>query len=164
MKVKIEKQHEWLQKFVGEWTYETDATMGPDQPPLKMSGSETVRSIGGIWIVGESQCEMPGGSGVGTMQLTLGYDPQKGKFVGTWLGSMMTYLWVYAGTLDAAGEKLTLETVGPNCEPGGDAGKTANFREVVEMRADGQRFFSSSMQQPDGSWNQLMTTRYTRVK
>ena len=35
------------------------------------------------------------------MIMTLGYDPQKKRFVGTLIGSMMTHLWVYDGALDA---------------------------------------------------------------
>ena len=44
---------------------------------------------------------MPGG-GTATTMMTLGDDPQKKRFVGTWVGSMMTYLSVYDGELDAA--------------------------------------------------------------
>lgn len=43
-----QKEHQWLQKLVGEWTYETDVTMGSDQPAEKATGTEQVRSIGGL--------------------------------------------------------------------------------------------------------------------
>lgn len=160
MTVTIEKQHQWLQKFVGEWTYETQARMGPNEPPTTFGGTETVRAIGGIWIVAEGRCQMPGGE-MGTTLLTLGYDAQKERFVGTWLGSMMNYLWVYDGSLDAAGNALTLDTQGPNCMGGG---KIATFKEVVELRPDGQRRFTSSMRGDDGTWATLMTATYQRVK
>jgi hypothetical protein len=39
---------------------------------------------------------MPGG-GAATMFLTLGYDPQRERYVGTWIGSMMTHLWGVRG-------------------------------------------------------------------
>lgn len=34
---------------------------------------------------------MPG-MGTIVMQITLGYDPNKKRFIGTWLGSMMNHL------------------------------------------------------------------------
>ena len=33
---------------------------------------------------------------------TLGYDPAKKKYVGTFIASVMTHLWIYSGSLDAA--------------------------------------------------------------
>ena len=53
MKVEPQKEHQWLQKLVGTWSHEGECMMGPDQPPMKSSGSETVRSLGGLWTVGE---------------------------------------------------------------------------------------------------------------
>ncbi len=70
MKTEPQKEHQWLQQLVGEWTYEAEATMAPDQPPLKCQGSERVRSLGGLWILAEGQGEMPGG-GPATTVLTL---------------------------------------------------------------------------------------------
>lgn len=61
MKTEPRKEHQWLQKLVGEWTYETEAPMEPGQPPEKFTGTESVRLLGGLWIVAEGQGEMPGG-------------------------------------------------------------------------------------------------------
>ena len=33
MKAEPQKEHQWLQKLVGEWTSEGEADMGPGQPP-----------------------------------------------------------------------------------------------------------------------------------
>jgi hypothetical protein len=38
-----EKEHQWLQKIVGECTYEVEAIMGSDKPVEKFAGSESVR-------------------------------------------------------------------------------------------------------------------------
>ena len=54
-------EHKWLQRMVGEWTYEHNCSMGPDQPPMKATGTETVRSVGGLWTMGEGRGEMPDG-------------------------------------------------------------------------------------------------------
>ena len=112
MKTEPQMEHQWLQKLVGEWTYEADATMEPGKPPEKFKGTESVRSLGGLWILAEGQGEMPG-CGAATTLLTLGYDPQKQRYVGTWIGSMMTHLWVYNGTLDATGQYLAASPLEP---------------------------------------------------
>ncbi len=42
---------------------------------------------------------MPGG-GMATTTMTLGFDPDRGHFTGTFVGSMMTHLWLHQGTPD----------------------------------------------------------------
>src|SRR5262249_12439944 len=113
MKVEPQKEHHWLQKLVGDWTFETECIMGPDQPPEKFAGSERVRSLGGVWVLCEGRGETPGG-GTGLTLMTLGYDPVKKRFVGSFIGSMMTHLWIYDGALDPAAKILTLDTEGPS--------------------------------------------------
>src|SRR5262245_12489668 len=71
-----QKEHQWLQKLVGNWTYETGGMTAPGTPPEKSTGAEIVRSIGGLWVLCEGHGEMPGG-GMATSIITLGYDPAK---------------------------------------------------------------------------------------
>ena len=153
-------EHKWLQRLVGDWTCEHECSMGPDEPPMKTSGTESVRSIGGLWTVGEGQGEMPTG-GSATMIMTLGYDPQTGRFVGTFFGSMMTHLWVYNGTLDAAGKVLTLDTVGPDFS-GGDG--MIPYQDLIEFVDDNHRVLSSRFRGPDGKWIPFTTSHYHRKK
>jgi hypothetical protein len=159
-----ETQHDWLQRLVGDWTYETVAQMAPDQPAQTFAGTETVRPVGKLWVVAEGRTEVPGGGETGLTMLTLGYDPRRKRFVGTWLGSMMAHLWVYDGGLDAAGDTLTLDTVGPDFGAA-DPAKTANYRETIVLAADGNgRTFASAMLGDDGKWVPLMTATYRRAK
>src|ERR671914_871581 len=122
MKTEPQKEHQWLQRFIGEWTFEGEAMMEPGQPPAKFTGTESVRSLGDLWFLAEGQGEMPGG-GTATTLVTLGYDSQKQRYVGTWIGSMMTHLWVYDGTLDAAGGGVAPLGGGPPHGGGGEQGK-----------------------------------------
>src|SRR5262245_54034491 len=140
-----QREHQWLQKLVGDWTFENEATMAPGQPPMKFSGTESVRSLGGLWVLCEGKGEMPGG-GVGTTLMTLGYDPAKKRFVGTCIGSMMTNMWVYEGELDASGEVLTLDTVGPSFVTEGAMEK---YQDIIELRSDGRRLLGSQTLGPD---------------
>jgi hypothetical protein len=153
-------EHQWLQKLVGDWTFESECVMGPDQPPMKSSGSESVRSLGGLWTLGEGRGEMPGG-GIGTTLMTLGYDPARKRFVGTFVGSMMTHLWVYDGALDPDGKVLTLDAEGPSFV--GD-GKLVKYQDIIEFKSDDHRVLSSQALGDDGKWHRFMTANYRRSK
>lgn len=157
MQAAPQKEHRWLEKLVGEWTYEGEASMGPDKPSQKFTGTESVRSLGGLWILAEGKGDMPG-CGEATTMLTLGYDPQKKHYVGTWIGSMMTHLWVYNGELDAAERVLTLSVEGP----GMAEGKTASYQDVIEFKSDDHRVLTSRMLGDDGKWQEFMTAHYRR--
>src|SRR4030095_5276604 len=103
-----QKEHEWLTRLVGDWTMEAECSMGPDQPPMKSKAKETVRSIGGLWIVGEGIGSMPDG-GPAITQITLGYDPTAKRFVGAWIGSMMTHMWLYNREVGGSGKTTNVK-------------------------------------------------------
>jgi hypothetical protein len=155
-----QKEHAWLQKLVGRWTSEAECKAPSDEPVMKTRGTENVKSLGELWIVGEGQGEMPGG-GTANMMLTLGYDPARGCFVGTWVGSMMTHLWVYEGQLDASGRILTLNAEGPSFA---DPTKRAKYQDIIEVISDDHRTLSSQFLGEDGRWTHFMTAHYRRVK
>lgn len=158
MDAEPQKEHRWLQRLVGDWEFEIDAMMEPGQPPQKFKGSESVRSLGGLWVVAEGQGEMPGG-GTATTVMTLGYDPQKGRYLGTFIGSMMTHLWLYDGALDANETALALDTEGPNMAV---EGQMAKYQDVIGMTDDGQRTLTSRMLGEDGQWREVVTAHYRR--
>ncbi len=161
MNAEPQKEHHWLQKLVGDWTYEIEVMMEPDRSPQKATGTESVRSLGGLWILAEAQGEMPG-CGDATTMMTLGYDPQKQGYVGTWIGSMMTHLWVYdGGELDAGPRVLTLDSEGPAMA---GEGKMARYKDAIEIRSDDWRVMTSHVLGDDGQWHQFMTVNYWRKK
>ena len=157
---KPQKEHEWLHKLVGEWTYEGEAVGEPDKPAHKFSGTEKVRSIGGLWVVCEGTGQMPDGSPA-QMIMTLGFDPRTNRFVGTWLGSMMTHLWIYDGALDPSGMSLPLDSKGPSFT---NPTEIAPYRDVITFTDDDHRTLTGNAPGPDGTWQPFMTCRYTRVK
>jgi hypothetical protein len=161
MKVELQTEHHWLQKLVGEWKFHSECPTAPGEPPCTSEGTDSVRSIGGAWILAEGRGPMPGG-GDANWILTLGFDPQKKRFVGTWIGSMMTHLWVYDGELNAAGTTLTLNAQGPKMTAEGLGEGTANYREVIEFKGDDHRTFTSFVQGDDGKWMQIMHAEYRR--
>lgn len=154
-------EHEWLKQLLGDWTTEGSCDGPPGEPDMKTSGSEHVRGLGDLWAVCEGKGEMPAGGGVGYMLMTLGYDTDKKKFVGSWAGSMMPGMFFYEGQLDAAKKVLTLDTEGPSFA--GD-GTTAKYQDVITIKSKDERTLHSQTLQPDGSWKRFMTATYRRVK
>jgi hypothetical protein len=146
------KEHEWLKQLEGEWIVETEAVMGPGQPAIKSKGTETVRSLGGYWTVGEIKSDFMGTPFNGIM--TLGYDPKAKKYIGSWVASVEGHFWKYEGTLDAAGKVLTLNTEGPDMTA---PGKLAKMKDVITIKDKDHRALTSFMQGPDGKWTQFMT-------
>jgi len=157
-----EPQHAWLKRLVGEWSAEFECVMGPDQPVEKGKGVEVIRMVGDLWIVAEATGEMPGGCSM-TSIMTVGYDPSKKKFVGTWIGSPMANLFVYEGDLKKEGgvDVLPLNTIGPSWE---DPTKTARYQDVIELHSDSKRLLWSQVLDDSGKGTRFMTATYTRTK
>lgn len=161
MQAKPEQQHQWLTKLVGSWTFKGTGDMGPDQPPFEFSGTEVVRSLGGLWVVMEGQGTAPDGSPAETL-MTLGYDTTAGRFVGSWVGSMMTHMFRYDGHLSDSGDVLTLDTVGPSFAPDATPGAMARYQDIIERVSDDHRVLRSRMVHEDGSLTQMMEAHYHR--
>jgi hypothetical protein len=99
------------------------------------------------------------GGGAMTTMMTLAYDPQKQRYVGTWIGSMMTHLWLYDGELDTEKTFLTLDSEGPAMT---GEGKMAKYRDALEFKSDDHRVLTSHVLGDDGQWYKFMTANYRR--
>ncbi len=150
-------EHQWLNQLVGEWEWEMDASMGPDQPAAKHTGTESVQSLT-VWVQCHGTHAMPDGNEAKTV-MTLGFDTTKKKFVGSFIGSMMTSLWVYEGELDAAGKVLTLAADGPSFT---DPTQTTKYLDKIEVVSADHRILTSQALGGDGQWHQFMTANYRR--
>lgn len=153
------KEHVWLQQLVGEWETEFECVMEPGKPALKGKGTEKARSLGGFWVVAEGEATMDGMPGAMNSLLTLGYDPEKKKYTGTWVDSMTSHLWKYEGAVDSTGKVLTFECEGP-CPT--KPGKLSKFRDVTEIKDKNHRVFTSSILGDDGQWTKMVTVNYRR--
>jgi hypothetical protein len=153
------EHHKWLNQLVGTWSVESEM-VNEGQPPMKTTGTDTVRSLGGRWVIGELNCEVPG-MGAMSAVLTVGYDAETGKYQGSWVDSITDHLWVYEGTLDPTRKILTLEAEGPNMmDP--TKGNT-KYRDVIEIKSADHRTLTSSAL-VDGKWVQFMTANYRKTK
>jgi hypothetical protein len=158
MGTKPVKEHEWLNKLVGEWRTESEMTM-PDGSSAKAKGTESVKNLGGLWSLSEGKGQMPDGS---TMEYRagLGYDVSFKGYRGFWLASMSSLLWKYEGDLSGDGKVMTLNCKGPDMVVDG---KTANYRDVITIVDKDHRKLESFGQDDKGEWHQFMTVNYTRV-
>lgn len=151
--------HEWLNQLAGEWVTESELVMEVGKPPVKAKGTESARSLGGLWILSESTVEFLGNKMIAVT--TFGYDREKKRYVGTFIASMSDYLWKYDGTLDKNGTTLVFEAEGPNpMKPG----KLFKFRDEYEIKGKDHKVLRGSIQMEDGKWMTFATTHYRRKK
>ena len=150
------KEHQWLSQLAGEWVSECEALV-PGQESIKAKATENARIIGGFWLVGESDGEMMG-TPVKTI-LTLGYDPRRGKFVGSWIGSCTTRTTPTRARSTKRAKhsrsKLAADPMNP--------AEIANFREVLEVQDPTHKIFTSYIE-VDGKWQKIVTVTSTRRK
>jgi hypothetical protein len=145
-------EHRVLAKDVGTWDAEVVAHI-PGGPPQRSTGvSEGRLACGGRWLILDYRSEGSDFEGHGVY----GYDPQKQKYVGTWVDTMRTSLVTMEGTWDA--EKRTMTFVGEAPTPQG----TMRWRETTESVDDVTRRFQVVMLGPDGAETVAMTTTYRR--
>ena len=78
-------EHQKLAAYAGTWACAIEMT-GDDGKPMTSKGTTTLRvGPGGLWLLDDFQGEVMGGPFTG--HGVTGYDPAKGKFVGTWVDS-----------------------------------------------------------------------------
>jgi hypothetical protein len=150
-------EHQWLQQLVGEWESETEAIAEPGQPAIHSKGTENIEAIGGFWTTSEINSSVMEQPFRGMM--TLGYDPEKKKYIGTWVDSMTGKLWQYEGLIAPGSNTLTLESEG-TCPMSPD--KPMKFRDIIELKDKDHKVFSSSVLSDDGKWTTIMTSKAQR--
>jgi hypothetical protein len=153
------EHHIWLQQLVGDWEVSQEVWMEPGAEPMRMESTESVRPIGDLWVMSEGHADFGGDPFQSVM--TLGYDPAREAFVGTWIDTMQPILCLYEGSLDEAGRVLTLAAEGPRFD--GKEG-TGHYRDAIEVVDSDHKVLTSSVLQPDGSWVRFMRAEFTRVK
>jgi hypothetical protein len=153
------KEHELLQRLVGEWEGSAEVAIAPGQPTIKVTTNEVYSTIGSLWVV--SKCNGQMGDMKMESMMTLGWDPEKKKVVGTWVDSVHNHLWIYDGSFDESGNVLTLEAKGPNMMK---PGELSNYRDILTFKGDDTKVMTSQMQQEDGTWKEFMQIEYKRKK
>jgi hypothetical protein len=151
------KEHDWLKQLTGEWTMNGEMSMGPGKT-LKSTGRDSVKMLGGYWVVSDLTQKWDGQPM--SSRMTIGYDPKKSKYVGTFISDSDATLWTYIGDVDPAGKVLTLEAEGPDMS---QPGKLAKNRDIMSLQDADHRTLTSEMQAPDGKWFTFGTVKYKRI-
>ncbi|WP_153558838.1 DUF1579 domain-containing protein [Roseimaritima sediminicola] len=155
MYAKPQSQHQWLDQLLGEWDFEHRCKL-PDGSEPVTTGQMRCRSLGGLWLIAESDGKTEDQPWSAIM--TLGFDPAKDAFVGTFVASMMANIWHYHGKLDADGKRLPLDSEGPKFDGSG----TCRYRDTIEVVDADQWLMSSELLDENDQWQRFMTARHTR--
>lgn len=138
--------HAWLLRMAGDYEIE--------------GGTETIRPLGEKWLLVEgSACE---GDVAHRYAVTIGFDDAKGRYVGSFVGSLMSNLWVYEGYRE--GDSLILECEGPAFDPekGSFGDGAMQYRDTITF--DGKvKTLVSTVQNPDGTWTEIMRSVATKT-
>ncbi|MEM9084145.1 MAG: DUF1579 domain-containing protein [Planctomycetota bacterium] len=153
-------EHEWLKQLIGEWEYEHKWITGESDETMTSKGREVFRPFGDLWVIGELTGTMPGGSEM-TALTTLGFDPVKGKFIGNWIGTPMTHMFIYEGERNADNTVLTLNCSGPSFE---DVSEMADYQDIMEFKSPEERLFFSQYKDNEGNWQRFMEGVLRRTK
>jgi len=149
-------EHAVLQKDVGTWDASVEI-YAPGKPPAVSKGTETNSMLGGLWLVTDFKSEMMGQPFQG--HGTTGYDPNKKKYVNTWIDSMSTGLTVGEASYDPASKTLTGLMEGPDM-----TGKTVKMKQTTEWKDADTRIFTMFSPGPEGKEVPIMKITYKRRK
>ncbi len=147
------EQHEQLQKKVGEWKVACQYFLGGEA--IAAVGVDRMEALGPYWTAGHFRCEMMGTEIVGLS--TTGYDPAKGKYIGTWQDSATPFFYYFEGDIDEEG-RLVME--GQNYDP---FSKTDNTYRSIETFGDNERKLELYIVPEDGDMIQVLAYVYTRA-
>ncbi len=138
---------DWLDRLVGEWTYEADSI--PSDPERQSTGAETVTRRG-AWIVIESDDHA---------RFQLALDKETGRVTGDFISWEYAGLWVYDGAPD--GDRMTLASRGPRMD--GAPGET-DYEDTWEIVSEDERITTGRFRDDDGQWRDFTVTRYRRKR
>lgn len=151
------KEHALLKKNEGTWDATIKDLSDPSKPKVTKGVEVNKMTCGGLWLLSEFTGKMGDETftGVGTM----GYDPDKKKFVGTWVDSMQTYVGLTEGTLSDDGKTMTSWMEGKD-----PSGNPMKLKMVTKYKSDNEHTFTMILPLPGGKEMPMMEIEYKRKK
>jgi hypothetical protein len=141
-------EHELLKKMAGTW----DATM--KMGPMESKCVETSKMLGDFWLVGNFEGEFSGMKFTGHSMM--GYDPNKKKYINTWVDSFSPHFMKMEGDFDKDSKTMTFVGEGIGMD-----GKPTKNKTVTKCQSDDQMHFTM-YEEKDGKWTESFTIQYKR--
>ncbi len=137
-------EHKILARDAGTWDGTIKSYMGgPDAEPMVSKGTEVNTVLtGGLWVLSKFEGDFGGMKFEGRGQF--GYDPNKKKYVGTWIDSLSPNLSVLEGTYDSKTKTMTFLGEGTSAE-----GIKYTQKMVTTTKDDDNRVFTLYMKVGD---------------
>ena len=148
-------EHRSLKDNAGTWKVACKFYMEPGQPPMESTATEKVEMIGEFWTVSRFENQMMGMPFVGSA--TMGFEPNTGKFVSTWIDSMAPVLCTLSGK--KKGDTIMLEGEFFSCM----TNSILKHRTTEKLVNKNERIFEMFCTLPDGNEIKLMTNHYKRA-
>ena len=148
-------EHKLLAEHAGNWKIACKFYMDPTQPPMETQATERIEMVGDFWTVSRYETSMMGAPFVGSA--TLGYEPHTGKFISTWVDSMMPVLCTLSGK--QKGDTLHFE--GSFLSP--MTNSVLEHRATEKHVSRNERIFEMFCTLPDGKEIKMMTNHYRRA-
>ena len=150
-------EHGKLREYAGVWKVQSSFYMDPNPatPPMVVEAKETIRMFGEFWTEGLYESDFMGQPFKG--QTTLGYDPENGEYVSTWIDTMSPTFFHFRGKFQ--GDTLEMKARAFDCM----SKMEANYRTTEVHKSPDERVFEMFMEMPDGNEFKMMTHVYTRA-
>ena len=155
-----DEAHKHLETEAGVWDATVKMWPTADAEPMTSKAVETNEMFGDFWLLSKFESDFGGMKYTGRMQL--GYDPQKKKYVGTWIDTMSPYLQTMEGTYDDKTKTTTMLATGVDMM----TGKVSNSKMITRIESDDVKVFEMMMpvEGKEGEWWKSMEVKYTRRK
>ena len=144
-----------MKRDVGTWNVVIKMFGDPSGKPAVGKGTETNDMLGDLWLIGRFKGDLMGASYEGLRQT--GFDPEKKKFVASWVDSNNPYPTHTEGDWNEKTQTMTWIGTGK-----GPSGKEMKARMVVTYNKDGSRT-STMYAIMNGKEMKLMEFHFTRV-
>lgn len=151
-------EHAEVLRKAGDWLVRCTYYMGGEADPIEVDGRETGQMLGDLWCNSRFEADMLGSPLQGNG--SLGFDPVKKKYVGTWKDSATPFLYTFEGTFDPVIGVFDL--AGENFDPVRQC--LAVYRSRVEFISADEHVLDLSIDVPEGLPIKVLRYHYRRKK